>query len=144
MIKIAHRGNLKGPNTETENKPVDLVATISQGYDVEVDIWMNNDGIFLGHDKPQYPIDETFIEDIKENAWFHCKNIEALGYFTHNMPDAKFFWHQEDDFTLTSNGYIWTYPGKTATSKSIVVLTENVNLDSYSGVYGVCTDYLIN
>ena len=24
----------------------------------------------------------------------------------------NYFWHQTDDFTLTSHGYIWTYPGK--------------------------------
>lgn len=142
MIKIAHRGNLFGPKPESENDPVNLVAAISQGFDVEVDIWMDNDGIYLGHDGPQYQVDETFIEDIKQHAWFHCKNIEALGYFTNNMPDARFFWHQNDDYTLTSNGYIWTYPGKTITNKSIIVLQQKMDLDIFKDAYGVCTDYL--
>ena len=141
MIKIAHRGNTKGPS-ENENNPINLVVAISLGFDIEVDIWMGIDGIYLGHDSPQYAIDETFLEDIKEHAWFHCKNIEALGYFVNNMPDAKYFWHQEDDHTLTSNGYIWTYPGKTVTNKSIVVLTEPADLSIYKDAYGVCTDYL--
>lgn len=143
MIKIAHRGNTNGP-TDAENNPLHLVVAISQGFDVEVDIWMNSSGIYLGHDGPHHLIDETFLEDIKDHAWFHCKNIEALGYFVNNMPDAKFFWHQEDDFTLTSNGYIWTYPGKTVTNKSIVVLQQPTDLSIYSEAYGVCTDYLIN
>lgn len=142
MIKIAHRGNTSGPSS-AENEPVHIVVAISQGFDVEVDIWMNNDGIFLGHDWPQHQVDETYLEDIQPHAWFHCKNIEALGYFAHNMPDAKYFWHQEDDYTLTSNGYIWTYPGKTATSKSIVVLKEQADLSKYEGVYAVCSDYLL-
>lgn len=141
MIKIAHRGNTKGPS-ETENNPVNLIVAISLGFDVEVDIWMDIKGVYLGHDKPQYTVDETFLEDIKDHAWFHCKNIEALGYFVNNMPDAKYFWHQEDDHTLTSNGYIWTYPGKTVTNKSIVVLTEPADLSLYKDAYGVCTDYL--
>lgn len=141
MIKIAHRGNTKGPS-ENENNPINLIVAISLGFDIEVDIWMSIDGIYLGHDSPQYAIDETFLEDIKEHAWFHCKNIEALGYFVNNMPDAKYFWHQEDDHTLTSNGYIWTYPGKTVTNKSIVVLTEPADLSIYKDAYGVCTDYL--
>ena len=143
MIKISHRGNISGPKPESENDPVNLVAAISQGFDVEVDIWMDDDGVYLGHDGPQYQIDETFIEDIKEHAWFHCKNIEALGYFTNNMPDARFFWHQNDDYTLTSNGYIWTYPGKTVTNKSIIVLQEKMDLDIFKDAYGVCSDYLI-
>lgn len=142
MIKIAHRGNINGPS-DAENGPVHIVVAISQGFDVEVDIWMNDEGIFLGHDFPQHLVDETFLEDIAEHAWFHCKNIEALGYFTHNMPDARYFWHQEDDYTLTSNGYIWTYPGKTATSKSIIVLKDKIDLSKYEGVYAVCSDYLL-
>ena len=142
MIKIAHRGNTRGPNSDGENNPIDIVSAISQGYSVEVDIWMNDSGIFLGHDKPQHKIDEDFLKDIKEEAWFHCKNIEALGYFTNNMTDAKYFWHQNDDYTLTSTGHIWTYPGKTITNKSIIVLTERMDLNIFKDAYGVCTDYL--
>lgn len=142
MIKIAHRGNTEGPS-DAENNPIHLILAISKGFDIEVDIWMNDDGIFLGHDFPQHLIDETFLEDIAEHAWFHCKNIEALGYFSHNMPDAKYFWHQEDDYTITSNGYIWTYPGKVATSKSIIVLKDKTDLSKYEGVYAVCSDYLL-
>ena len=47
------------------------------------------------------------------------------------------FWHQEDDVTLTSEGYLWTYTGKQLTSNSIAVLpTTELNVD----VAGVCTD----
>ena len=142
MIKISHRANLRGSSDDKNSNPVDAVLAISKGYDVELDIWMNEKGMFLGHDEPTYEIDETFIEDMKENVWFHCKNIEALGYFVNNMPDAKFFWHENDSYTLTSNGYIWTYPGQTVTNKSIIVLTEPMDLNLFRNAYGVCTDYL--
>lgn len=142
MIKIAHRGNISGPNKDFENSPIHIGVAISSGYDVEVDIWMGEDGIFLGHDSPVYKVDEEFLEDIKEEAWFHCKNIEAMGYFSNYMPDARYFWHEQDKYTLTSNGYIWTYPGNTLTNKSIVVLTKPMDLSLFEGVYGVCTDYL--
>lgn len=143
MIKIAHRGNLRGPDKDSENKPIDIVNAISKGFDVEADIWMNKDGIYLGHDFPEHKIDESFLEDVKSNVWFHCKNIEALGYFVNNLSDSMFFWHQEDDYTLTSNGYIWTYPGKTITNKSIIVLKEPMSLDIFKDAYGVCTSYLL-
>ena len=143
MIKIAHRGIFRGENKDGENNPVDVISAIANGYDVEVDVWMNPEGMFLGHDEPFYQIDEEFINSIKDKAWFHCKNIEALGYFSNNIPDARFFWHQKDDHTLTSNGYIWTYPGKTLTNKSIIVLTEPQDLSIFEGVYGVCTKYLV-
>ena len=57
-----------------------------------------------------------------------------------------YFWHQEDDFTLTSSHHIWTYPGKDLTNNSIAVMPENSEeyweyvkkLD----IFGVCTDYV--
>lgn len=142
MIKIAHRGNFKGPNPETENSPISIGAAIAAGFQVECDVWMNESGIFLGHDAPRYRIDEGFLQDVSEESWFHCKNIEALGWFSNNMPRAKFFWHQNDDYTLTSNGYIWTYPGKTITNNSIIVLDKKFDLDLFKNAYGVCSDYL--
>lgn len=143
MIKIAHRGNFSGPSLDSENNPIYLGVAISKGFDVETDIWMNDSGIFLGHDKPQYEVDESFLNDIKKEAWFHCKNIESLGYFVNNMPDARFFWHEDDSYTLTSTGHIWTFPGKTITNKSIVVLKDKQDLNIYNGAYGVCSDYLL-
>lgn len=142
MIKISHRGLIKGPNPNGENNPVDLIGAISMGFDVETDVWLTDEGLFLGHDNPEHPIDKEFIEAIKDEAWFHCKNLEALSYFVNEIPDAKFFWHQEDDYALTSNGYIWTYPGKPITNKSIVVLLEPADLTLFEDAYGVCTKYL--
>ena len=26
--------------------------------------------------------------------------------------NCHYFWHQEDDYTITSKGIIWAYPGK--------------------------------
>lgn len=136
MIKIAHRGNTVGPSP-LENSPGFLLEAISKGFDVEVDIRFTNQGWFLGHDGPIYKIGDMFIDQIKENAWFHCKNLDALEKLNNNMH--KFFWHQQDDFTLTSNGYIWTYPNKETTNKSIIV---DLNLDKkYKNIYGICTDY---
>jgi hypothetical protein len=54
----------------------------------------------------------------------------------------NYFWHQEDDFTLTSSGYIWTFPNKQVTNESIIVdFSQNWKDKNYS-CYGVCVDYL--
>ena len=50
------------------------------------------------------------------------------------------FWHQGDDYTLTSNGYIWTYPGKLLTTKSICVKPNSI--EEIKGCSGVCSDYI--
>lgn len=140
MIIIAHRGNLLGPNKGSENGPEYIKNTISKGFDVEVDIWVLNNKIYLGHDGPEYLVDLSYIISISKNSWFHCKNIDALLFFIKDFPDFRFFWHQEDDYTLTSNKFIWTYPNKNITDKSIIVDLEG-SCNNVS--YGICTDYPI-
>jgi hypothetical protein len=49
---------------------------------------------------------------------------------------------QEDDFALTSSGYIWTYPNKNLTSSSIIVdLDKNWRSKNYD-CFAVCVDFL--
>jgi len=142
MIKISHRGNLKGPDKELENTPDYLKLAISKGYDVEVDLWVIDGKIFLGHDRPTTEVSIDFMLSIKSNSWFHCKNLEALSYLSDMNEGFVFFWHQNDDYTLTSNGYIWTYPGKITNHNSILVVSKNIDLSVFKDIYGVCSDYL--
>lgn len=141
MLKISHRGNVNGPDLEKENTIEQIFIAIGKGFDVEVDVWVIDGLIFFGHDYPKYLIDDFIIKKIKDSAWFHCKNLEALLFFANNPVPYVFFWHQKDDFTLTSNGYIWTYPNKDITSSSIIV---DLDLNyKYSNIipYAICTDY---
>lgn len=146
MKVIAHRGNLNGPDPENENKYSYIESALELGFDVEVDVWVIDDKIFFGHDSPQYAIEKASVASIGTYGWFHCKNLEALEYFKDNFNTLNYFWHQSDDYTITSNGYFWTYPGKSIGSKSIIVLPEII--DGIEVVkmlaerpYGVCTDY---
>ena len=56
------------------------------------------------------------------------------------------FWHQEDDVTLTSKGYIWTYSGKELTENSIAVLPEILHEKWWRHkpvqCAGICSDYI--
>ena len=53
---------------------------------------------------------------------------------------AHFFWHQ-GDYTITSKGFIWVYPGKPLLKNSTCALPEKNNMN-YSECYGICTDYI--
>lgn len=148
MKLISHRGNTNGPNFLEENKPEYIEIAISKGFDVEIDIHYDvvQNNIYLGHDKPQYIIDWDWLKKYKDNLWIHCKNIEVLFKFSQTTCEFNYFWHQNDDYTLTSKNYIWTYPGKVHTSNSIIVMPElylNLDLNSLNkyNVYGICTDY---
>lgn len=142
MIKIAHRGNIYGPNKEFENNPDYLINAISLGYEVEIDLWANRGNFYLGHDEPMYGVDPFIIMDMSTSAWFHCKNFDALELMSKNFKFCKFFWHEDDDYTMTNNGYIWTYPGKRVGTNSILVDTDLTSGVDYDKIYGICSDYV--
>jgi glycerophosphoryl diester phosphodiesterase len=141
MIKIAHRGNINGPDVEKENTIEAIFTAIGKDFDVEVDVWVIDGIIYFGHDEPQRIIDNFIIDKIGKHGWFHCKNLEALEFFDKQYKDYKYFWHQTDDYTLTSNGYIWSYPGSKTGLKSISVDLDLSNYKSGDKVAGICTDF---
>ena len=57
--------------------------------------------------------------------------------------NCHYFWHQEDDYTITSKGIIWTYPGKLLLKNSICVLPELFNKQILNCL-GICSDYIQN
>ena len=63
MVYISHRGNLTGKHHDLENSPVYVYQAIDRGFDVEVDLRHKDGQIFLGHEKPQYLIDDNFINE---------------------------------------------------------------------------------
>lgn len=150
MKLIAHRGNTNGPNPSKENNPEYIESAIIDGYDVEIDLRFDqyNKKLYLGHDEPQYVIDWFWLAKNKDFLWIHCKNIEVLYEFSYGTNGFNYFWHQNDDFTLTSKNYIWNYPGKTYTSKSVLVMPENNILrDEFDSLkdyncFGICSDYV--
>lgn len=142
MIIISHRGNTSGPNPKWENEPNNIQNLVKNGIPCEVDVWrVNNKYLYLGHDEPQYVVPAYFFNS--DLIWAHCKNLDAITFFVNNNYNCKYFWHQNDDFALTSNNKVWTYPGKPYSSESIVVdLSPNWRGTDYGGALGVCVDYL--
>lgn len=140
MILISHRGNVNGPNKKLENKISYLKKAINIGFDVEVDVWHLKGLSYLGHDKPQYRVSKKFLKS--KNVWCHAKNLEALIFL--KKIKAHFFWHEKDQYTITSNGFVWTYPGKRISKESIVVLPEIFSNKKQFICKGICSDYILN
>ena len=142
MIYIAHRGNTNGKFESYENEPNYIDMAIKKGFDVEIDIWCIDNLIYLGHDEPQYGIDFRWLRDRITKLWIHCKNLEALILLKNCGYDVNYFWHQEDDFTITSMGYFWTYPGKELSSNSVAVMPETKEFKDIEKAYAICSDYV--
>jgi uncharacterized pyridoxamine 5'-phosphate oxidase family protein len=143
MKYIAHRGNVNGPNPKDENKPEYLLEAIHRGYYVETDLWVIEDKLYLGHDFPQYEISISFLLNIQDKLFCHCKNITALFFILQHYPEIECFYHDKDECVLTSKNHIWNSPGSELTSLSICVMPERVNQIVTNNCYGVCSDYHI-
>tara|TARA_R110001583_G_scaffold194636_3_gene366055 strand:+ start:6037 stop:6504 length:468 start_codon:yes stop_codon:yes gene_type:complete len=145
MFLIAHRGNIIGPHPEKENHPDYLLEAVNTGFEVEVDIWSYDNMWLLGHDGPQYEVDDSYLTSLhaRNALWLHAKNADALSKLSSGgvYENWRFFWHQQDDYTLTSNGYLWTYPGKELMHNSICVMPESPSR-SMLRCAGICSDHI--
>ncbi|HIL25929.1 MAG TPA: hypothetical protein EYG21_00825 [Nitrospinaceae bacterium] len=144
MRFIAHRGNLTGPNPLEENKLEYIDKAILEGYDVEIDLRTKNKRLFLGHDSPDYEVTLNWISDRKENLWIHVKDYASLVVVMET--DLKYFCHEQDKYTLTSNGYIWSHDlSNQMNKKCIVPLLSKEAIRAYKqrNFYAVCTDYIL-
>ena len=139
MKLISHRGNINGPNPERENTIDFIEEAIQKGFDVEIDIHSRKNELYLGHDKPEQLVTQDWLFRFKEFLWCHAKDIPAL----RTLLDMKMhtFMHNQDDATLTSEGYIWTYPGKELVPGAIAVLPEiKVWYSIGPWIAGMCSD----
>lgn len=145
MIYIAHRGLYLGPDKLKENHPDQINLALELGYDCEIDVRVLDNKFYLGHDTPDYEVDEHWLQNSK--FWIHVKNKEALCWF-YEFQNYKYnyFWHEDDQYTLTSKGFVWTHPNSTLINASIMVMPEHVDMALNNAVqakcFGVCSDFV--
>ena len=154
MKLIAHRGNISGPDPLKENSLEYIDAAIELGYDVEIDIRHNptEQQLYLGHDEPQYQVSMLWLFQRKDKLWIHCKDFSSLEVLSNSDVNFNYFWHETDKHTLTSKGFIWSYPGQLYGSNSVIVMPEMSDILRFYGsdtdivvdwdCYAVCSDYV--
>lgn len=145
MKLISHRGNIKEPNPSRENSPSYIDIAISSGYDVEVDLRFINNKFFLGHDTPDYEVNQTWLEKRKNKLWVHCKDLDSATQLLNSKVGFMYFCHNSDSYVLTSNGYVWVHDlSLNITNKSIIPLLslQDINKFNRKIPYAICTDYV--
>lgn len=140
MYLVSHRGNIEGKQPDRENSPGYIIEAIKSGYYCEVDIWGKLNGeLWLGHDGPLWKTDSNFLNHPKIVC--HCKNKLAIDNL--NGWGIHWFWHQNDDYTITSQGWTWAYPNKPSAGHICIAVMPALHLDV--GEYaGVCSDHIGN
>lgn len=150
MIYISHRGNVDGPLPRHENTPAYIDAAIYEGFFVEVDVWGIDGKLWFGHDKAERLASFEYLESVEDHLFFHCKNVEALRVVRISLEGPAYFFHQKDDYTMTSNGFVWCYPGKVPPGKNSIVLLPEIWMNlagapeylKHHEASGVCSDFV--
>ena len=144
MRYIAHRGLTRGPNKNLENMPHVIETALGKGYDAEIDLWVVDGKLYLGHDEPLYHVTEDFLKT--PGLWIHAKSLQAFHWLVSEDRGLNYFWHENDSYTLTSQGYIWAFPGKSLTARSVMVMPEHVDpsLSNTRDVecHAICSDFV--
>jgi len=144
MILISHRGNINGRIPYLENTLDYIDIAIDSNFDVEIDIWLKDDMLYLGHDKPETRVEYEWLDSRKDWLWLHCKNFDALSYLLGSAPGFKLFYHEQEKYTIISNGNIWAHDLSNVDDKCIIPLLSKEDVEKWEvcNVYGVCSDYI--
>jgi len=142
MILISHRGNLEKKDIYRENTPQAIMECLRLDLHVEIDIWNLNNRFYLGHDSPIIEVPVILLEHPR--IWCHAKNDTAFFKLKENN-NIHCFWHNTDDYTITSKGYICAYPGKNINEHTIAVLPEQYNYsqNDLNKCLGICSDNIL-
>jgi len=145
---ILHRGN-NGNDTLHENCPNTLEKRDNDGYSVECDIWLKDDIWYLGHDYPEYKIENLDKFLSIPSRLIHAKDgntfSKLMRYCRENGYNNEIFYHTNEDYVLTTSLNIVTYPGKYILENSILMMPENMNRDFLSeeieNYSSICSDF---
>ena len=144
MKIISHRGNIRGPIPEKENRPSYIDCAIGNGYDVEIGLRIIDGELWLGHDVPQYKVEHSWLQPRKEYLWIHCKDLAAAK----ECWEYQSFCHMGDPYTYTSTGKIWLHDLSMKIDNNVIIpLIDDIDYSPMNGdPYAICTDhpYLIN
>lgn len=148
---IAHRANLNGPSPKENTLNSIFNCLHNYNYDVEIDLFLIEKHIHIGHDLPTQTILTTkeFLElfyTYRDRLWLHCKNIESLIFFLKIDEKFNFFGHNNDEFTLTSTGEIFARPGimnKNITCVMPEIINANITTFDFNECKNILTDYPI-
>lgn len=135
MKLISHRGNITSSNDELENTPA-YIETALKTYDCETDVWYQDQKFYLGHNEPMHEISKEFL--LHPGLWCHAKHYASLQALLD--IGAHCFFHQTDDYTVTSQGIIWAYPRQKGDKNTVCVHPHELDIDDVKKFYGVCAN----
>jgi hypothetical protein len=149
MRLIAHRGNIRGKIPHLENTEPYIIDAITQGYQVEIDIWYVNQTLYLGHDDPLYKTSFEFLHKYSAKLLIHCRDLKALEFMHNDKKLSKFnyFYHITEPAVISSHGDIIMHShANRCIDNSIYMLPEILGIKNryLKKCAGICSDVIFN
>jgi hypothetical protein len=146
MYYISYRGLVNGQNEQTENTPDQIGKALGMGFGVMIDVWRENNKLYLGSNVPTIEVSATYIQG--RRFWINARNSDMYNWLQSQSSSLYPNYFQvilplQPSYT-TSSGYLWTY-GETPASPtlSIMVIPESYDSACFSCVnlraYGICS-----
>ena len=145
MKLISNKGNLRGIISEYENTPEYIEAALNSGFDVKIDLLLNDGKLFIGNDSNKIKLDIDWLEKYHNKLWLECKDInliQKLNQLDNRGAYLNYFWHENDQITLTSRGYILTYIDEPVIGG--IIMTPTIKNDKIKLCYGICSDNIMD
>jgi hypothetical protein len=96
MLLIAKKGLVAGADEDIENSPELILNTIATETFVECDLWWYKDRWWLGDYRPQYQIDNKWLEKTHQWLFIHAKNYAAVQKMSEKGTYYTwFYWNKE-------------------------------------------------
>lgn len=148
LLYIAYRGLFNGQDPQAENTTNQIGTAFNNGFAVMIDLWRENDKLYLGSEEPMTEVTEKYIQG--NRFWINARNTDAQEWISSQPLKLypQYFWQTspEETYVTTSNGYLWTFQTTPINNQSIMVLPETQDSGLFSTVhyrcFGVCSIFV--
>lgn len=131
-----HISKYDGKSTRTK-----LATALELGLNVEADVRLFKNELWLGHNQPDYLVPKYF-KQYGDRIWWHAKDIPTICYLLEKGVNC--FFHNTDECTITSRGILWIYPEKTLVNNCVAVIKGETSYtkEQLLQCHGICSDSL--
>ena len=151
MLYISYRGIFDGNNFQDANTPKQIGQALSAGFKCMIDVWRQDDKLYLGNDTPTIEVTANYLKGNKfyinaKNsdmvAWLESQSATDYPNWFYFVPDAIY----PPIYVTASNGKLITPGTVPIDTNSIMFLPEITDTAMFSMVnvksYGIISSYL--
>jgi hypothetical protein len=141
MKLISNKGNITGKLLD-ENNPAIVESAINIGYDVKIDLWLQENQLYLGTDKPEYKLDIDWLEKHHHKLWLHCHDLEIINkfYALDPMGVKLNYFHMESDILVRSSKWYNIMQLKNPINGCVFMNPENHPEYDFSQCFGIISN----